>query len=45
MSRSVWEILRIFIHSVVPEKQHLPGVVIAVQTFGYILGFNPHNLL
>jgi len=27
---------------VVPEKDPLPGAVIAVQTFGDFLGFNPH---
>jgi len=26
----------------VPEKEPLPGAVIAVQTFGDLLGFNPH---
>jgi hypothetical protein len=26
----------------VPEKEPVPGAVIAVQTFGDFLGFNPH---
>jgi hypothetical protein len=34
--------LKVFIQQAVPEKEPIPGAVIAVQTFGDFLGFNPH---
>ena len=42
LSRCAWESLKVFIQQAVPEKEHIPGAVIAVQTFGDFLGFNPH---
>ena len=42
LSRCAWESLKIFIQKAVPEKEPIPGAVIAVQTFGDFLGFNPH---
>jgi|YelNatPaOPRAMG01_1025707.scaffolds.fasta_scaffold52738_2 hypothetical protein len=42
LSRCAWDSLKVFIQQTVPEKQPLPGAVIAVQTFGDFLGFNPH---
>jgi hypothetical protein len=42
LSRCAWESLKVFMQQVVPEKDPLPGAVIAVQTFGDFLGFNPH---
>jgi len=37
-----WESLKIFLREAVPEKEPIPGAVIAIQTFGDFLGFNPH---
>ena len=31
-----------FFQTIVPQEDALPGAVIAVQTFGDFLGFNPH---
>ncbi len=42
LSRSAWESLKVFIQQAVPEKEPIPGAVIAMQTFGDFLGFNPH---
>lgn len=42
LSRCAWESLKIFIQDAVPENDPIPGAVIAVQTFGDFLGFNPH---
>ena len=42
LSRSAWEALKVFIQAAVPESDPTPGAVIAVQTFGDFLGFNPH---
>ena len=42
LSRCAWESLKVFIRDAVPEKDPIPGAVIAVQTFGDFLGFNPH---
>ncbi|MDD4862299.1 MAG: transposase [Smithellaceae bacterium] len=42
LSRCAWESLKVFIQGSVPEKEPVPGAVIAVQTFGDFLGFNPH---
>jgi hypothetical protein len=42
LSRCAWESRKVFIQKAVPEKEPIPGGVIAVQTFGDFLGFNPH---
>ncbi|MDQ5984573.1 MAG: hypothetical protein CSYNP_00268 [Syntrophus sp. SKADARSKE-3] len=42
LSRCAWDAPKIFIQEAVPEDYHIPGAVIAVQTFGDFLGFNPH---
>lgn len=42
LSRCAWESLKVFIQQAVPEKEPIPGAVIAIQTFGDFLGFNPH---
>jgi len=41
-SRCTWDALKVFLQEAVPEKEPVPGAVIAVQTFGDFLGFNPH---
>jgi hypothetical protein len=40
--RCAWESLKVFLQDVIPEKDPVPGAVIAIQTFGDALGFNPH---
>jgi hypothetical protein len=45
LSRSAWRSLKIFLRAPVPEKHSVPGAVIATQTFGDFLGFNPHDPL
>ena len=42
LSRCAWESLKVFLQEVVPEKDPVPGAVIAIQSFGDFLGFNPH---
>jgi hypothetical protein len=42
LSRCAWESLKVFLQHSVPETDPTPGAVIAVQTFGDFLGFNPH---
>ena len=42
LSRCAWDALKVFLQEAVPEKEPVPGAVIAVQTFGDFLGFNPH---
>jgi len=42
LSRCAWESLKIFLQNVIPENDPIPGAVIAIQTFGDFLGFNPH---
>ncbi|MBW6487419.1 MAG: transposase [Syntrophobacterales bacterium] len=42
LSRSAWESLKVFLQDAVHENDPIPGAVIAVQTFGDLLGFNPH---
>ena len=42
LSRCGWESLKVFFKEVVPEQEAVPGAVIAIQTFGDFLGFNPH---
>jgi hypothetical protein len=34
--------VKVFLQDAVPENNPIPGAVIAVQTFGDLLGFNPH---
>ena len=43
LSRCAWESLKVFLQDAVPENDPIPGTVIAVQTFGDFLGFNPHT--
>ena len=40
LSRCPWESLKVFMQQAVPEKQLVPGAVIAFQTFGDFLRFN-----
>ena len=42
LSRCAWESLKVFLQDAVPENDPIPGAVIAMQTFGDFLGFNPH---
>lgn len=42
LSRCGWESLKVFFSIAVPEKEAVPGAVIAIQSFGDFLGFNPH---
>ena len=42
LSRCGWESLKEFFKETVPEKDAAPGAVIAIQSFGDFLGFNPH---
>ena len=42
LSHSAWESLKVFLQEAVPQNDPIPGAVIAVQTFGDFLGFNPH---
>jgi hypothetical protein len=42
LSRCAWESLKVFLQEAVPEKNPVPGAVIAVQTFGDLIGHNPH---
>ena len=42
LSRCGWESLKEFFKETVPENSAVPGAVIAIQTFGDFLGFNPH---
>jgi hypothetical protein len=34
--------LKVFFQTIVPEEDAVPGAAIAIQTFGDLLGFNPH---
>ena len=43
LSRCAWESLKAFLQAVVPENDPIPGAVIAMQTFGDFLGYNPHT--
>ena len=43
LSRCAWESLKVFLQDAVPENDPIPGAVIAKQTFGDFLGFNPHT--
>jgi hypothetical protein len=42
LSRCAWETLKMFLQELVPEKDPMPDAVVAIQTFGDFLGFNPH---
>jgi len=42
LSRCGWESLKEVYKETVPENGGVPGSVIAIQTFGDFLGFNPH---
>jgi hypothetical protein len=42
LSRCAWESLKVFMYQAVPENDPFPGAVIAAQTFGDFLEFNPH---
>ena len=34
--------MKVFIQDAIPKDDPIPGAVIAIQTFGDFLGFNPH---
>jgi hypothetical protein len=42
LSRCAWDSLKVFLQEAAYEKNSVPGAVIAIQTFGDLLGFNPH---
>jgi len=42
LSRCTWGALKVFFQEISPEKDAVPGAVIAIQSFGDFLGFNPH---
>jgi len=42
LSRCAWDSLKVFFQTIVPEEDAVPDAVIAIQTFGDFLGFNPH---
>ena len=42
LSRCAGESLKVFLQEAVPENDPIPGAVIAMQTFGDFLVFNPH---
>ena len=42
LSRCAWETLKVYLRSAVPGQDTVPGAVVAIQTFGDFLGFNPH---
>jgi len=42
INRCAWESLKGSLQDAVPENYPIPGAVIAMQTFGDFLGFNPH---
>ena len=41
LSRYAWESLKVFLQEAVPENDPIPGAVIAMQTFGDLIG-HPH---
>jgi len=41
LSRCAWESLKVFMQQAVPEKEPIPGAIIAIQTFGDILDSIP----
>ena len=34
--------MKVLLQKVIPEQEAVPGAVIAIQTFGDFLGYNPH---
>ena len=40
--RDGWETLKVFFQETIPEEDAVSGAVIAIQSFGDFLGFNPH---
>ena len=42
LTRCAWETLKEFFKETVPEKDAVPGAVIAIHTFGDFLGWHPH---
>ena len=42
LSRCGWEALKLYFKKAVQGKKVVHGAIIAVQTFGDFLGFNPH---
>ena len=42
LSRCGWESLKAFFQEAMPQEGAVPGAVIAIQSFGDFLGFNPH---
>ncbi|MBU0699054.1 MAG: transposase, partial [Proteobacteria bacterium] len=42
LSRCGWEALKLYFKKAVKGQNAVPGAVIAIQTFGDFLGFNPH---
>jgi hypothetical protein len=42
LSRYAWDSLDVFLLSLPPQQETAPGAVIAIQTFGDFLNFNPH---
>ena len=42
LSRCAWETLKVYLKTCVPVRDGVPGAVFASQTFGDLLGFNPH---
>jgi hypothetical protein len=42
LSRCGWESLKVFFQETLFEEDAVPGAVIAIQSFGDFLGFNPH---
>jgi hypothetical protein len=43
LSRCALESLKVFVQEAVLENDPIPGTVIAMQTFGDFLGYNPHT--
>jgi len=42
LSRCAWDSLEVFLLSFPPKQETAPGAVIAIQTFGDFMNFNPH---
>jgi len=42
LRRCAWESMKDFLQEITHEKNPISGSVIAIQTFGDLLGFNPH---
>lgn len=42
LSRYGWEALKLYLKKAVKGQKAVPGTVIAIQSFGNFLGFNPH---